>query len=956
MAAIVALISNLGLLALAAALFFIAISRFGWPHEDARRRVMIGVVFGAMSVLVVNVPIAGPFGATFDTRAAPIVLAGFYGGPVGGLIAAAIGAIARYNVGGPLAIGGAASFFFYVAAGYLFYLAMKRRGTVRLGPGSLVLLAVFATVAVLPCFFIAHPVKPGLEIISRFWHVLALGNVIGITVLGLLVEQLLSVAEERDQHRMASETSVLARQAAGVGVWKFDFRTGASEWDSIQNEVMHTDPSQELDQAYFRKLVHEADIDRVLADFDQARRTGDRIDFRFRIRTPSGEIRHIRSQADFLGGSPGDPDYALGINIDETEEIRLRTETAMRSAALNAAACGVLIADAGPGNPVLFVNDGFVQTTGYAREEVLGRDWRLMVPNLEDTAEIKRIHDALDAGDGQDLTFPSVRPDGSKAWNRLSISALHDTTQRPTHYIAIHEDVTELVEARLEVEQGRDRLQAVIAAAPNAILTIDESQKVSTCNVKAEELFGRPREALIGTPFSELLAEPHQQHCREHLQAYLETGDASLVDCSEEVEARRANGESFPILLGLGAVSLANERWLVASIIDLTAQKGFERQLRRAQRMEAVGQLTGGVAHDFNNILVAITGNAELLSDRLGADETARGQLASIERAADRAAALTNRLLAFSRQQTLAPQSMDVNGLIAGLEDMLHRTLGEAITVKVTAAPDLWPATIDPHQFENALVNLAVNARDALGARGTLVIETENLVLDEAATKRWEEVEPGDYVKIAVSDTGVGMAPDIVERAFEPFFTTKEVGRGSGLGLSMVYGFAKQSNGHVTVHSSVGKGTTVTLYLPRAEGVADSAAAPETPSDMPRGKGRILIVEDDPEVLKIPSEILKNQGYVIAQASDGTQAIDRLSNGETFDLLFTDVVLPNGRSGLDVAQEAGRLQPGIKVLLTTGYSEQILAEHENAVADMNMLNKPYRRADLLKTVQALLEG
>jgi hypothetical protein len=267
---------------------------------------------------------------------------------------------------------------------------------------------------------------------------------------------------------------------------------------------------------------------------------------------------------------------------------------------------------------------------------------------------------------------------------------------------------------------------------------------------------------------------------------------------------------------------------------------------------------------------------------------------------------LTNRLLSFSRQQILAPVAVEVTRLIGGLEEMLQRTLGETIELKIAYAPDLWPVTIDPHQFENALINLSINARDAMPNGGTLVIETANETLDEVYAKQQPEVTPGDYVMLAVSDTGSGMPPEILEKVFDPFFTTKVVGKGSGLGLSMIYGFAKQSNGHVTIYSEVDHGTTVKLFLPRSP----EPAAPEETSDDARkhdhGSERILVVEDDPEVRKISVGLLRNQGYEVLAAADGKEAIDYLRGGQLFDLLFTDVVLTGGMNGVEVAEAAKR--------------------------------------------------
>jgi CheY-like chemotaxis protein len=370
--------------------------------------------------------------------------------------------------------------------------------------------------------------------------------------------------------------------------------------------------------------------------------------------------------------------------------------------------------------------------------------------------------------------------------------------------------------------------------------------------------------------------------------------------------------------------------------------------------MEAVVQLTGGVAHDFNNLLAIMLGNAELLELGAGAAEESHRHIEEIKAAIFRGSSLTQRLLAFSRKQRLSPVPADVSGLMDGLQDMLRRSLGEAIDLRIEAAPDLWPVMIDPHQFENALVNLAVNARDAMPDGGTLVIEAANVTLDETYAQSHEEVTPGAYVKVAVSDAGTGMPARVLERVFEPFFTTKNVGRGSGLGLSMVHGFVKQSRGHITICSEVGRGTTVKLYLPRSrETAAERHAADKTPEIAPRS-ACILVVEGDPDVRAVPVAMLRNQGYEVAEAADGRQAIGRLKAGPPFDLLFTDVVLPGGMNGVEIAAQAKRLQPDIKVIYTTGYAEHVLARNADLDPGAALVTKPYRRTDLLEKVSAAL--
>jgi len=384
------------------------------------------------------------------------------------------------------------------------------------------------------------------------------------------------------------------------------------------------------------------------------------------------------------------------------------------------------------------------------------------------------------------------------------------------------------------------------------------------------------------------------------------------------------------------------------------AKEETETSLRRAQRMEAVGQLTGGIAHDFNNLLGVMIGNAEMLGDVVGVSGKAHLNVDAIINAANRGASLTQRLLAFSRQQPLSPRPTAINGLVVGLEDIFRRTLGEFIDLQLQFGAGVHDALIDPHQFESALFNLAINARDAMPEGGVLTIDTSNTTLDEAYAAQREEVTAGEYVKVAVSDTGTGMTHDILEKVYEPFFTTKEVGKGSGLGLSMVYGFAKQSNGHITIDSIVGQGTTVCLYMPQSRATAPQDIKKDVSPIPQAGHERILVVEDDESLREVPVSILRQEGYDVFEAKDGHEALKQLMNAEPLDLLFTDVVLPGGMNGTDIAHEAIRIQPSIKILFTSGYAENSVVHRGKLVPGMTLLNKPYRRAELLEKIRTAL--
>ncbi len=388
-----------------------------------------------------------------------------------------------------------------------------------------------------------------------------------------------------------------------------------------------------------------------------------------------------------------------------------------------------------------------------------------------------------------------------------------------------------------------------------------------------------------------------------------------------------------------------------------------EELVRRSQKMEAIGQLTGGVAHDFNNLLTVILGGLDSIG-RLMGQLPAHESVARIRRARDmseqgarRAATLTARLLAFSRQSALAPCAIEPNRLLADFADLLRRTLGETVALETVYAAGLWKAFADPDELENVLINLAANARDAMPHGGRLTIETANASLDEAYVAEFSEpIAPGQYVMIAVADTGSGMSAETMAHVFEPFFTTKEAGKGTGLGLSHVYGFARQSGGHVRIYSELGHGTTVKLYLPRAEPEAhEPAREPRSTKAIDGGSESILVVEDDDALRAYAVGILRELGYRVLEAANGPRALEQLASSAEVDLLFTDMVLPDGMTGRALAEEAHRLRPSLKVLFTTGYTRNAIVHHGRLDPGVRLLSKPFTFVDLAAKVRAMLD-
>jgi PAS domain S-box-containing protein len=505
------------------------------------------------------------------------------------------------------------------------------------------------------------------------------------------------------------------------------------------------------------------------------------------------------------------------------------------------------------------------------------------------------------------------------------------------------------------------KLHGILESAVASIITIDDRGLIETVNPATERLFGYSAAELIGQNVKILMPEPYKSEHDGYIGSFLRTGTRKIIGIGREVSGRRKDGTVFPLHLAVSEFEAEGRRYFTGMINDLSDRKHVEealreseRRLAQAQKMEAVGQLTGGIAHDFNNLLLVVAGNLELLERHLSGSE-AVSLLKEAQDAAALGSRLTDQLLTFARRKHMDAQVIELNEFVVGITDMLRRTLGEHIALSTSLAHDVWPIRADPDQVQSALVNMAVNARDAMPAGGKLVVETRNVALDSGHPDFQAELKPGSYVHLSVSDTGTGMPPEIRDRAFEPFFTTKEKGRGTGLGLAMVYGFVKQSGGHIAIQSEIGHGTTLNLYFPCAN---EAKAAPQ-PTEPKAGvevlpRATILVVEDDERVRRLTVTRLKLIGYQVIEARSGAEAIEILDGSDPIDLVFTDIVMPGGLSGWDVAGRALEVRPGIKVLLTSGYAEDTAPTDDALSRSLKVLRKPYHQADLTAAVQEAL--
>ena len=479
-----------------------------------------------------------------------------------------------------------------------------------------------------------------------------------------------------------------------------------------------------------------------------------------------------------------------------------------------------------------------------------------------------------------------------------------------------------------------------------------------TVNPAWTRVLGWSEEEIVGRT-SAWIGHPDECALNQEEVAKLKAGARTLA-----FENRlRARGDDWRLL---SWTVVAEEGALYCTGRDVTAERErqhefeeVQERLRQSQKMETVGQLTGGVAHDFNNLLQIIAGNLDILQRTLPADSARERRAAdSAMKGARRAATLTERLLAFSRRQPLSPKPLDPNRLIAGMSELLHRSLGETIDIETVSSPSLWRVEADPNALENAILNLALNARDAMPEGGKLTIETANTHLDRDYVLQHPGLASGHYVAISGADTGHGMPPEVVERVFEPFFTTKEVGKGTGLGLSMVYGFAKQSGGHAKVYSEPGHGSTVRIYLPRLTGaVVEEVETPPAPVPGRTGQETILVCEDDPEVRAFSADVLRELGYTVRETVDGPSALRFLEHEDgRVDLLFTDVVLPGGMTGSMLAERARRVRPGVKVLFTTGYARNAIVHQGRLDPGVELIVKPFSYAELAGRVRDLLDA
>lgn len=609
------------------------------------------------------------------------------------------------------------------------------------------------------------------------------------------------------------------------------------------------------------------------------------------------------------------------------------------------------------GPKIVYVNDAFTRRTGYSREEVIGKTPRVLQGPRTQRSELDRIRHALEHWQPVRAELINYKKSGEEFWLELDIVPLANSAGAYTHFVAVQRDITKRMEAEQALRTNEERFRLIAKATGTAVWEWDVTTDHDWWSEGFHEIFGY-RPDIDDAEQTQWMSHIHPDD-KPRVDASINrllTGQASVV--RDRYRFQRADGSwaqvedrAFAVRDAAGTVLR-----VLGSMTDISDQVQLEERLRQAQKMEAVGQLTGGVAHDFNNLLTIMLGNAEILSDSLG-DQPALQRMAEMTvNAAERGAELTNRLLAFSRKQPLEPKVLNIGTLVLGIDSLLRRALPETVDLKILPDRNLWNTALDAGQLETALLNLTLNARDAMPDGGCLTIEITNEALDDAYVAQELDVRAGQYVMINVTDTGHGMEPGLMDRIFEPFFTTKGVGKGSGLGLSMIYGFVKQSGGHIRVYSEQGEGTSFRLYFPRSMSNADQPAPTPPRQDMSGGTETILVVEDEAPVRDHVVSQLRALGYTVFSAAEGAGALRLLEQGTQIDLLFTDIVMPRGMGGRDLVVAARAMIPDLKVLYTSGYTENAVFHNGKLDQGVDLLSKPYKRQHLAAKVRKVLDA
>lgn len=754
--------------------------------------------------------------------------------------------------------------------------------------------------------------------------------------------------------RASEERYALAVRGTSDGLWDRDILTNTEYWSPRFRELVGYHES-ELPSTFesFVSLLHPDDAERVTLATRAHLERREPYDIEYRLRTKRGTYRWFRSRGQAIWNEAGRPVRMAGAITDITDrksaEDELRAAKNLLRAMLDHTPAVVYAKDLN--GRYLFVNRRHEQVFGRTSDETVGKSDHELFPDQQ--VAVYRAHDHEVLSTLKVIQYEETAVLDGQLHTYLSVKfPLLDSSGRPFGVCGISTDITDRKMAEDWLQELMDRLQAIVRASPVAVIAIDPDGIVNMWNPAAERIFGWSEDEVVGRPVPFV---PDDK--REEFRALRERVLRGESLFQLELERRRKDGTR--VLVNLSAAPLrdrgGNTYGVMAALEDVTERKQLEERLRQATKMEAIGRLAGGVAHDFNNMLTAIRGYSELLVRDLSAGDRKRRQAEEILKAAERAASLTQQLLAFSRRQVIQPKTVDLNALLTNLMGMLRRVIGEDIRLVARLEPGLWPITADPGQLEQVVLNLAVNARDAMPQGGVLTVETAN-VREEPSSEGGRAAGSSGAVQLTIRDTGLGMDAGTLARIFEPFFTTKELGRGTGLGLATVYGIVQQSGGTITVDSAPGRGAIFTIRFPRAQSSTADVRASDGPAEVLTGSETILVVEDEPFVRQYLKELLASRGYDVLEAASGAEALACCeAYRRPVHLLLTDVVMPeiNGRQ---LAQMLVLKRPEIRVLFMSGYTDDAVLRHGVQNRGEAFIQKPYAPEALLRKIREVLSA
>ena len=774
----------------------------------------------------------------------------------------------------------------------------------------------------------------------------------------------LALRESHDQLR-------LAQVAGGVGLFLVDVNentiTGSKEFFRLFGlPTADTRPVADLD-ALFVDSPSDDGVSHGVPTCQSGHPCGDApLETEYRIRkADTGEVRWLARRAEFVRDAQGKPAFMRGVVQDVTDrkaaEATVKASEARFRALVQTLPNQVWIADSD--GQLTWFNQVVCDYTGLSASDMTGEAWTHMV-HPDDLARVVEVWTrCLRTLAPYKIEFRVLRHDGVYRWHL--VRGVPVETDTGVQWVGANTDIDDQrvvqeglsahnVQLEKQVDDRTRDLDRMWRLSTDLIVLGDTNGQIRSVNPAWERLLGWTDGELVGSGFLRLVHPDDVDRTR----AELEQLSLGIVTQRFENRFRRRDGGYCTIswlAVPEGRLIHAVGRDISAERESAEALQQVEERLRQSQKMEALGQLTGGIAHDFNNLLQGISGSIDIVRSRLadGRSDDVERFMDAATQSAHRAASLIQRLLAFARRQSLDSRTVDVNQLVVSMEDLLARTLGPQIELKVAPGQDVWLARSDENQLESAILNLAINARDAMPDGGTLTLETLNSTLDAAYVRAHEGLQAGDYAVVAVTDTGIGMTPAVLAKVFEPFFTTKPIGQGTGLGLSGIYGFTKQSGGHVRIHSRPGQGTTVRLFLPRDLAMPE-AVTPLPAPDIPHGEGEtVLVVEDDAAVRMIVLDELAELGYQTLEAIDGPTALPMLQSSRKIDLLLTDVGLP-GMNGRQIAEIARQHRPGLRVLFMTGYAEKAAARAKFLAPGMEMISKPFTMDALAARIGGIL--